>query len=478
MRHTTADQFDRLPPHSLEAETCVLGSLILGGTDPALVAEIRGELSADMFFQADHQILFDVICRLLDERGAVDGMILREELIRRQLLEEVGGIQYLAAILHGVPSPANGPHYASVVREKHGWRRLIQLSNDVIRQAYAPHHHDALPDVASNLASEAAALLTTATKSGIVSLGEAVAKVLGRKGSPQVRRIPTGIRSLDAVIGGLPLTKFTIVGADPRVGKSQLIKQILLNVARGAPDADPAVPPRAVGLVTVEEDREKVAENMLAAVSSVENNKIAHGNMSPEEWHEVEEGAVKLGRLPFYIEDSVNDLPSIRTAIQRLVLKYGCAVVAVDHIHIIDGQERERERELTKISSGLKQEFKRLGIAGIAAAQLNRGDRQQRDKPTLRNLRGSGALEADGDVIMLLHREDANRYNEEGYVCNRRLEVNVAKNKDGKMSEVPLRFDGNSQTIVDWIDEEDARWRSVPHVPMPAYHDQELIDSL
>jgi replicative DNA helicase len=432
-------QFDRLPPHSIEAEMCVIGSMLLAGNERAILAAIRAEVDEADFFQADHAILFGVIVDLMRRDKSVDAMVIREELTRRQMLEEIGGLEYLAAILSSVPHYANGPQYAEAVRSKAVLRRLIAAASDALRAAYSPQSELTPSDLCRRLADTAAGLSTSGLSDPVTALGDAGQLVLDRRNSPQVRRIATGIDTLDAVIGGLAKSKFTIIGADPRVGKSQLIKQIGLNVAsRGTP----------FGLVTVEEDREKVAENMLANRSQVPNHKISYGNLNDQEWDQVERGAFQLANLPYYIDDAQHKIGDVVSAIERLATKYKCEVIAVDHIHLITGTGENREREISEITKAMKAAFKRCNVAGIGAAQLNRGQ-EARQKPILKSLKGTSSLESDGDLILLLFREDAVRYQESGYVPTRILEVNVAKNKDGKCGEVPLEYSGDHQSVSD-----------------------------
>jgi replicative DNA helicase len=436
-----ARQFDRLPPHSIEAEQCALSSLMLCGDDRATFDLIRSQLRTESFYQADHGIIFDTVCAMVDRGKPVDGVLVAEELKRRQLLEEIGGVPYLAEILGAMPSAAHGPHYANVVREKAVLRGIISASNDALRACYAPH--GSATEIANKFTEELAALARTGSAAKFRTLGDALMEVLDRKTNPDVPRVRTGLADLDEVIGGLPLGEFTLIGGRPSMGKSQLAKQMLLNIARSG---------RKVGLVTVEETGEKVAENMLSNASGIENNRIAFGTLGPEDWHEIGRAEPELRKLPFYLDDVPQRLDEVSEAVTVAAIKHKCDVVAVDYLQLIDPGEQETEnREVTKISRALKGLAKRLRIALVAVCQLNRGNETGCvRRPTLRDLRGSGSLEQDGDLIILLHREDYYRYQEPGYVPNHRLEAIVAKNKKGCMGTVRLHFSGKTQSITDW----------------------------
>lgn len=439
---------------------CVLGSLLQAGGDRVVRGEVLATVSEGDFFQADHAVMFRVLADMHERNRAIDAMTFREELGRRDMLEEVGGLAYVAEILSSVPHYAHGPEYARAVREKARLRSLIKIANDLIRDCYAPAVEEQAVTLARAFADLAAEVASTGTTDPVVSLYEAAAGVLERQHAPAARRVRTLIDSLDKVIGGLAKGKFTIVGADPRVGKSAMIKQVLHSIATGRParrrangGEDPAVEPVRCGLVTIEEDRGKVAENRMANTSGIPNHKIAHGDLCPEEWATLADARESYRDLPFFIDDVQSRVADVVAAIERLATKYRCEVVAVDHLHLIVGPSdaRSREQEVSKISKALKAAFKRCNVAGLVACQFNRGA-DARAKPTLKNLRDSGSLEADGDCIMLLYREDVFRYQEEGYQPTNTLEVNIAKNKDGAMGELPLHFDGKTQFVGDPVD--------------------------
>ncbi|HEX8522938.1 MAG TPA: replicative DNA helicase [Tepidisphaeraceae bacterium] len=438
----------QMPPHDVEAEMCALASLMLCGEDRKLFSRIRALLHKDAFFQVDHQIIFEVITHLADqgEGDGLDFVLVRAELERRQLLEEVGGIQYLAKIAHAVPSYLHGPHYAKLVRDAFVRRQLIAASDDLARSAYAP-----LGDTPSSLAMKAAAKLTDIGAAGQthdIETGEDLAaKFIDSRDSTRVRIIPTGISDLDEKIGGVRKGRFTIVGAKASMGKSTLLRQILLNLAmRGV----------KVGLVAIEEDDDKIAANILSNLSGVENNKIIERKpLTQEENKALMDAVAKLGTLPLHVCDTAFNLSDISATMHRLALEHECEVIGVDHLHLIDGEiakggQVNRNQEVSGISRHLKMLFRKLNVAGVVAAQLNRGGdatQAQNRRPVLRDLRDSGTLEQDGDLIMLLHREDWYRYSEPNYVNTGIVETLVAKNKDGSPAVVSLDFAGAYQRV-------------------------------
>jgi replicative DNA helicase len=437
----SAFPFDRLPPASIEAERCLLGSMMLATTQ-ADFELARRVVTREAFYQADHQIIFDVLCDLRDGGRAVDAVLAREELKRRGLWEEIGGGATFADILGSVPSAAHGPHYAKEVREKYALRQIIGLANDVLRDAYAPSRIERATELAMESARRFASVASTGRADEIVKLGDAVMDVYDRISNGEVRRVPTGLHDLDDVIGGLAFGRFTQIGGRPGMGKSQLVKQIVRNVADTG---------RPVGIVTIEETREKIGENCLSAASGVENNHIAFGTVGQEEWSSLADAVQRLARLPVFISDRPVKLHEVEAAVTALAIEHKCEVIAVDYLQCIDADIENENREITKISKALKGSFKRLGVAGIAAVQLNRGNEVQGNRrPTLRDLRGSGSLEQDGDTIILLHRDDYYRKGDDGFTPDHKLEAIIEKNKDGCTGIVPLWFSGARQTITNW----------------------------
>jgi replicative DNA helicase len=441
-----ASPFDRLPPHSIEAEQGLLGSLLrmdfAGSIDKARLAKVRQIIRGDSFFQADHQIVFDELMRQLDAGDFTNASTLAEGLKGRQLLEEVGGYAYLTQIIDYVPHSVGAEAYAKIIRQKSMLRGVISLANDAIRSAYGPTDgEEAAESMAMELSSKAARLATAGKATAVYSLGDVAQEVYESLEAGTSSRIPTGLGMLDQLIGGLRIGGKVIIGAKPGMGKSLLLKQIGLNLSR-----------RGVkfGIISVEESRHKIAENAISNASGVPNNRIAYGNgkLTNEDWQSLTNGVGSLIDLPFKIIDSARTISSITAAARLLQAEYGCEVIACDHLHIIDGETNEhREREIAKISAELKWTWKDLNVAGIECAQLNRGG--GKDRPTLASLRDSGSLEQDADVVILLHREDY--YRASGEQEDHVVELIVLKNKDGAPGMIPCHYDGARQRVADLV---------------------------
>ena len=434
--------FDRLPPHSIEAEMSFLGSITLAGDDRTIIAHARQLVSRDDFYQADNQIIFDTAIRMYDRKQPIDALTLREELKRSGVYEEIGGREYLASIMGSVPSSAHYAGYATTIREKSLLRQLISACNDAIRSAYAPRHGEAIQEAAGELmglSARLAKIAAGAEAAKVHKLYDVSREIIQRKASGEELRMPTGIQKLDDVIGGLRKGSKTIIGGKPGMGKSSLCKQLLMNLSRCGVRC---------GIISIEETRYKIAENALANLSGVPNNRIAFGTACEEEWVSIDVAVEQTEKIPLFIVDCARKLSQIVAMAHLLATQHGCEVIAVDHLHIIDGEcDENRNIEMTKISAGLKQCWKDLNVAGIEAAQLNRAGGSER--PALTNLRDSGSLEADGDVVLLLHRDDYYRKTGNAGPMDNILEVIVAKNKDGACGTVFLNFDEARQLISD-----------------------------
>lgn len=434
---TFADQNELSIPNDLDAERCVIASAAI---DEQIRAQILATITPADFYSTDHQIIFGAICDMHRRGQPIDIVLIRGELERRHLLGDVGGSTHLGQILNALPSAAHGEHYAARVKDCAILRAVISAGHEMIRLATAPSRDPRGAELALSISSKLLALAADGGNKEPISLGQAVAELVEHLEDPQPTRITTGLTHLDTLVGGVPMGGFTIIAGEPGMGKSQLIKQIAHNAA--------ATGVRC-GIVTIEENRRKIAGNYLSSATKIPNNRIAYRKLTADDWQKVPRGIIEADKLRIWIQDASFSLPEIEAAVQHLHAKYGCTLIAIDHLHLIDiDGERTREREVSKISSGLKRLFRRLNVAGVAAAQLNRShDRGSR--PELRSLRDSGTLEADGDLICLLYREDYHRMREPGYIPNKVLECAVAKNKDGPQGTARLHFDASTQTVSD-----------------------------
>ncbi len=438
-------QFDRLPPHSIEAERCLVASMLI---ERKAIGDVLPLVDREAFYQTDHQIYFDVISELHRNDKPIDAVIVRAELQNRQKFEEAGGTDYLTTLLYAVPSAAHIMQYAKIVREHYIGRCLIATANDLLRKAYAPFEGEGhYVEMAQKFERRAAALAVSGVLPSIINLNDAIEALRQQKEAGDVRRIPTELVQLDKYIGGgIPVGKWTLIAGQPGMGKSQLAKQIIKNVTEAG---------RPAALISLEEDRLKIAANMIANITGLNNDHITCAKWGPGDFNAAAD-AMGEERANFHIEDSCERLSEIEATVTQAVLKNNCELVVIDHIHLIDAQvpHRTREQQVALISRTLKMLAKRLDIALIGLCQLNRGGGAQDHSrpPVLRDLRDSGSLEQDGDLILMLHRLDYFHEMELNYTKTNKIDCYVNKQKDGPKAVVPLLFDGDHQRITDWIE--------------------------
>lgn len=442
---TISRQFDKLPPHSIDAEMCLIGSLLLLDGDKAAFAETTSLVGHNSFYLADHQILFDSVMEMQKSGASIDAITIREHLRRQGLYEEIGGDAYFGQILNKVPSYAHYAHYARIVAGKAKWRELIALSNDALRSAYAPNNAideiDGADEALAKFSTQAAHIAAGGKAAAVYHVRDILPEILAMRETGNATIHRTGIAGLDAELGGLGFGQKHIVGALQSMGKSAFLKKLARNLAG---DGIP------VGLISIEEGRQKIVANLLSGESGVYNSRIRSATASPEEWGEIESAAARLTDLPIHLVDSARTLSGIVSMSHLLAAKYGCRAIFVDHDHIIDGQKEKgasREQEISKISAELKWAWRELNVIGVEAAQLNRSS--GKDRPTMAHLRDSGTLAQDADVVMLLHREDYHHKGEANYTRTNILEVIIEKQKDGSTGTVPLWYDESRFLICD-----------------------------
>lgn len=436
--------FDKLPPTNHDAEQCAIASYMLA--DDVLRAEMRGILKAEHFNSEDHQTIWRACVAVTDSGRPIDAVIVREMLEKRGELEQVGGTPYLATILSTIPSAAHGLHYAGIVRENAIGRCILSICDRATRRTFAPDGESFL-SIAQKAESDFTKLVTRGTSSKIITLAEAGMEFFDMKAEKKPRYVCTGYTQLDECIGGYPMGRFTLIGARPAIGKSAFYKQSILNIA------GPTIP---CGIVTVEEDRLKIAGNALSNITGIENSHLNYRDLSSSQEQSVADALADLSDKAF-IADTAFTISDIDSVIKLMAVKHQCKVIFVDHIHIIDGEmPGNRVQEVSRISATLKRLSRQTGAAIVGLCQLNRGAgniEEYERPPVLKDLRDSGSLEQDGDVILMLHRLDWYRAQKGNPERDNQMQVFVRKNKDGPLGEIPLRWDGDTQRLTDWRDE-------------------------
>lgn len=435
MDSSIARQFERLPPHSIEAEMCLLASMML---DKEMIGQIVQIVDREAFYQADHQIIYDVLVKLYEQNRPVDAVILREELAKRQLLEEVGGVPYLAQILNAVPSAAHGAHYASIVREKGMLRQLISASNEILRDAYAPHEQaDLVLDKAEKKIFEIAQKKVGGKMSEIGELAAEVYEMIEDKGR---RGLMTHYLELDDMLNGLQAGEMIIVAARPSMGKTAFAMNVIENMATGEASA-------ACAVFSLEMSKQQLAQRMLCSLSKIDAHKVRRGLMNNDEYIRMAQVVASLSRVPIFVDDSPGLTPlELRAKARRLKLQHDIKVIMIDYMQLMDNPGPEsRQQQISEISRGIKAVARELNVPVIALSQLNRqSEGRDGHRPRMSDLRESGSIEQDADVVMLLHREDYYRMSEPDFQPDNIAEIIVAKQRNGPTGTVKLNFNNRS----------------------------------
>ncbi len=429
-----AGQFDRLPPHSVEAEMCLLASMML---DKDAIGQVVQIVDRNAFFQAEHQVVFDVLIKLYEQNRPIDAVILKDELSKRQLLEEIGGTAYLGQVLNTVPSAAHAAHYAGIVREKSLLRQLISASNEILRDSYSPHEQaELVVDKAENRIFEIA---QRKVGSALVPLEHVLHEVFEMIENRGQRGIETGFFDLDDMLNGLQNGEMIIVAARPSMGKTALAMNIIEGVAadRGFPCA----------VFSLEMSKQQLAQRMLCSRGKIDSHKLRRGMLQSHEYAHLANVVGQLAKAPVWVDDSPGLTPlELRAKARRLKMQHDVKCIMIDYMQLMDNPGPEsRQQQISEISRGIKAVAREINVPVIALSQLNRAS-EGRDghRPRMSDLRESGSIEQDADVVMLLHREDYYRMSEPDFQPDNVAEVIIAKQRNGPTGTVKLFFDNKS----------------------------------
>ncbi len=426
------ETIERVPPQNLEAESATLGSMLLDGEAAGLAAE---RLVPDDFYRTANRHIFQTACEIYDAGQQPDELVLRERLRGKGLLEETGGSEYIHSLASSVPSAANLDRYVRIVKEKAILRKLISATTTILREA------DDSADVEDLLDRAEQRIFDVASQRGYTDvveikdiLKEELEDIERRMKSPGlITGLPTGFTELDQMTGGLQRSDLIILAARPSVGKTSLALNWVEYL--GCNEDKPVL------VFSLEMSRSQVAKRLLCSHCEVAYHKLRSGNLLQADMDTiVNKGMGKLNESPILIDDTAAiSAMELRAKARRMKSRHDIRLVVVDYLQLMRGPSSRtdnREREVARISSALKALGRELRIPVLALSQLRRGAEERRGgKPQLADLRESGALEQDADVVMLLHRaRDA-----EGILDNDAT-LNIAKQRNGPTGVVRLRY--------------------------------------
>ncbi|WP_369823697.1 MULTISPECIES: replicative DNA helicase [Sporosarcina] len=441
---------ERTPPHNNEAEQSVLGAIFL---EPQALITASEILLPEDFYRVAHKKIFETMLVLNDRGQPVDLVTIAEELKVKNELEDVGGISYITELANAVPTAANIVYYANIVEEKALLRRLIRVATDIVEDGYTREDEvEALLGEAEKKMMEVSNRKNAGDfrhiKDVLVETYDNIELLHTRKGD--VTGIPTGFRDLDQITAGFQRNDLIIVAARPSVGKTAFALNVAQNVATKTDEN--------VAIFSLEMGAEQLVMRMLCAEGNIDAQVLRTGNLEADDWRKLTMAMGSLSNAGIFIDDSPGiRINEIRSKCRRLQQEHGLGMIMIDYLQLIMGSGRgsdNRQQEVSEISRSLKALARELKIPVIALSQLSRGVEQRQDKrPMMSDLRESGSIEQDADIVSFLYREDY--YDKETEMQNM-IEIIIAKQRNGPTGTVTLAFakEYNKFLNIDWSQHE------------------------
>ena len=431
----------KIPPHDIDAEQAVLGSML---TDKEAVNAAIESLKEDAFYRDDNRIIFQAIVNLYSKSEPIDIITLKDELESMDKFEQVGGYEYLASLPDKVPTTANVQKYIKIVEEKSILRNLIKTANEIIELGYDPTED--VEDIMDGAEKKIFDIMQSKNQKGYTPIKDVLVEsftkleeLYNRK--QHITGVPTGFAELDYKTAGLHGSELILVAARPAMGKTAFALNLATNAAlRGnAP----------VAIFSLEMSKDQLVNRILCSEAMVDSNKVRTGKLDEDDWVKLAGAIGPLSEEEMYIDDTPGiSVMEIRTKCRKLKMEKNIGLVVIDYLQLVQGNKRtaSREQEISEISRSLKILAKEINVPVIALSQLSRAVEQRPDhRPMLSDLRESGAIEQDADIVMFLYRDDY--YNKESEKKDI-AEVIIAKQRGGQTGTVELLWMGNYTKFV------------------------------
>ena len=442
-----AEQRLKVPPHSIEAEQSLLGGLMQDHQSWDKVADV---VTAEDFYRKDHRLIFSAIAELAEAANPCDVVTVSERLENRGELDQAGGLEYLATLVNETPGAANAASYARILRERSMLRSLISAGNEISGAAFSTDGR-----TAAEIVDEAERLVFEIAESG--SRGRAGFKPLKQilpaavdridllhQSDGDITGVSTGFNEFDKKTAGLQAGDLVIIAGRPSMGKTTLAVNIAENAAIGS-----RVP---TAIFSMEMPSEQLAFRMISSLGRVDQTHLRTGRFPDEDWSRINTAVQLMSEAPIFIDDTAGLSPTeIRARSRRLQREHGLGLIVVDYLQLmsVPGNKENRATEISEISRSLKALAKELSLPIIALSQLNRSVEQRTDKrPVMSDLRESGAIEQDADLIVFIYREEV--YNQD---TPRKgvADISIAKQRNGPIGDFPLTFVGRYTKFENWV---------------------------
>jgi len=445
---SSLQNLSKVPPQNIEAEMATLGSMLL---DENVLPEILEIVDVSSFYTEEHKTIFSCILSLFDSRKKIDILTITERLNSQKLLESIGGATYLTTLVDFVPTAANGVHYARIVKEKGILRSLLESATQIASSVYKGEEDvSGLLDKAEKLIFE---ISDKRIEGGYVHIkdiikdGIELIESLYHKKS-HVTGLPSGFKVFDLKTAGLQKGDLIIAAGRPSMGKSAFCTSMASFMA-----VEEKIP---VAIFSLEMSKEQIMQRFLCSQAKVEVNRVRTGFLAPSEWPVLTSAAGKLSEAPIYIDDTpAMNIFEIRAKARRLKAHHNIQVIFVDYLQLVRGMRRNdsRQQEISDISQSLKALAKELAIPVVAVSQLSRAvESREGHRPKLSDLRESGALEQDADVVVLLFREEYYNPTDDNQGI---AEVIIAKQRNGPVGTIKLTFLKEFTRFVDMAREKE-----------------------
>jgi replicative DNA helicase len=436
---------DRPMPQSPDAERAVLGSILLNNH---AFYRVVGTIDTEDFFRDAHRAIFASMRRLAEQSREIDLLTLKEELGKRAQLEQVGGSAYISSLVDGIPDVANVERYARIVKEKSTLRRLIVMGNSVMRAALdAPGEPSDVLSIAEKSIYEIA---EGNTEKGFVQLDRITRTNMSaieqlQHAGKLITGIPTGYDRFNEFTSGFQLQDLVIIAARPSMGKTSFMMNIAEAIAIPGRDGHPKAPSSrlySVGVFSLEMSKEQIGLRILSSESGVSNHLIRGGMLSERNWRDLAEASSRLAKAHIYVDDTPGiDIMEMRAKARRLKMEVGLDMIMVDYLQLmsVKGKVESRNQEISQISRGLKAIAKELNTPLVSLSQLSRRPEQRTGdhRPQLADLRESGSIEQDADVVAFIYRDEVyNKDTEEKGIA----EIIIAKQRNGPIGDFKLVF--------------------------------------
>ena len=436
----------RVMPHNIEAEQAVLGCNLI---DNDIAVDVMAKLKTEDFYTSAHQTIFDAMLNIYKKNSPIDFVTITDELEKQGSMDAVGGIDYIATLTNIVPSAANYNHYVEIVKRDSLLRKLIKASEEVIKEAYDGEDKENTLNFAEKKIFD---ISQSEDSSSLVQISVPVATVIDKldeiaKNKGEISGIPTGFKSFDKLTNGLHEGELIIIAARPGVGKTSFAMNIINHAAVECG--------KVAAVFSLEMPKEQLAQRSMFSISGVDMAKGLKGTLNKDEYKAIWAAGKKLSDAKLFVDDTSSVTPiEIISKCRRLKREHGLDIIMIDYLQLMNGMGKykdSRQLEISELTRNLKIAAKELGVPILLLSQLSRASEGRKDhRPILSDLRESGSIEQDADIVLFLHNPE--KYNDIVVEEPGVVELIVAKHRNGATADIKLRWIGENTTYKDYDD--------------------------